>query len=87
MVVMKTFPGRECGSKFLLLIGDDDDPAHPTPSDNDDVPDLSIIQKCFIGHLNQRTLRLGGKNRPHSLQVLVDSGSTTIFCNLKWIND
>lgn len=45
--------------QILLLIGDDDDHAHPTSSHNDDVPDLSIIPEMLYWSFESKNTAVG----------------------------
>ncbi|KAH9775893.1 hypothetical protein KPL71_006536 [Citrus sinensis] len=61
---------HHCRSKFLLLMGTDD---NELPS-----WDISSLN-ALAGQINPRSLRLVGKVGSHSFQVLIDSGSTHNF--------
>ncbi|KAH9738515.1 hypothetical protein KPL71_018818 [Citrus sinensis] len=76
---------HRCRSKFLLLMGTDDDELEPKnneePSELVDAGitgDISSLN-ALAGQANPRSLRLIGAIASHTFQVLIDSGSTHNF--------
>ena len=81
----KYTPTHHCRSRYLLLLGTDDDDEQLIESDladshpDEDIPgDISSLN-ALMGHPYARALRLEGSFGDHRFHVLIDSGSTHNF--------
>ena len=81
----KYTPTHYCRSRYLLLLGTNDDDGQLPKSNlvdshpDEDIPgDISSLN-ALMGHPYERALRLEGSFGAHRFHVLIDSGSTHNF--------
>ncbi|CAA0838264.1 Unknown protein [Striga hermonthica] len=78
-------PNHRCRSRFLCLLGNDDDDELGGEANSDPNPDEELVTadisslNTLAGQSNPRSLRIAGKIKGKNLQVLIDSGSTHNF--------
>ncbi|XP_073021562.1 uncharacterized protein [Primulina eburnea] len=78
-------PQHRCKSKYLLLMGTDDDSSLYVQEDSDchqleELEDISEVSlNALTGQSNPQSLRVTGKYGAHVVNILIDNGSTHNF--------